>query len=62
MFNKPELNFLMVCVNSMPVPDTQTARNKAAMMLKLSDLLDAPDAPPEAPPKAPAKKKAPRKK
>lgn len=65
MFTKPELNFLLMCVNAMAVPDTQTARNKAVMSLKLCDMLDAPDPEPEKEPaakKAPARKKAPRKK
>lgn len=62
MFTKPELNFLLICINNMPVPDTQSARNKAAMMLKVSDLLDAPPEQPKQPPQAPAKKKATHKK
>lgn len=60
MFNKDELNYLYSCVEVRGVTNTQEARNKAAMMLKLVDLIDIPDAP--APEEKPAAKKAPRKK
>lgn len=44
MFNKAELNYLFGCVEGAVVSNTQTARNKASMMLKLCDLMDVPDA------------------
>ena len=49
MFNKDEINFLLNCVDKMPVSSTAECRNKAIMSMKLCDLLDAPDAPPEEP-------------
>ena len=62
MFTKPELNFLLMCVEEKRVENTQVARNKAVMALKLCDLIDAPDPEPETPPNEPAPKKAPAKK
>lgn len=64
MFTKPELNFLLMCVEEKRVENTQVARNKAVMALKLCDLIDAPEEKEEKPEpkKAPARKKAPRKK
>lgn len=65
MFTKDELNYLFSCVETRMVSNTQEARNKAAMMLKLCELLDLPDKPAEPAedkPKAAPRKKATRKK
>lgn len=61
MFNKEELNYLLLAVNQMPVNDTQVAKNKAFMLGKIAELMDMPE-PPVEQPKAAPKKKAPRKK
>jgi hypothetical protein len=61
-----ELNFLLMCVEEKSIPNTQVARNKAFMAIKLCDLIDAPETQPEttenesqadSEPKAPPKKK-----
>lgn len=42
MFSKDELNYLLVCVDSRRAGNTQEVRNKAIMLMKISELLDAP--------------------
>ena len=45
MFNKDELNYLLIAVNEAPVTDTASAKNKAFMLGKIAELMEMPEQP-----------------
>lgn len=43
MFNKDELNFILLTIDAYRSRSTQESRNKGYMMIKISNLLDEPE-------------------